>query len=58
MAEWLGAAYFNITGARLNIHTLEGTIAASPGDWVICGVAGEFYPCKPHIFEATYEPVT
>jgi hypothetical protein len=29
---------------------------AEPGDWVIRGVAGEFYPCKPDIFEATYEP--
>lgn len=30
---------------------------ASPGDWIIRGVAGEFYPCKPDIFEQTYEPV-
>jgi hypothetical protein len=30
---------------------------ASPGDWIIRGVKGEFYPCKPDIFEATYEPV-
>jgi hypothetical protein len=40
----------------LYIHTLEGTMAAGPGDWVIRGVAGEFYPCKPDIFGATYEP--
>jgi hypothetical protein len=39
----------------LSINTLEGTATASPGDWVIKGVAGEFYPCKPGIFEATYE---
>ncbi len=39
------------------INTLEGTMLASPGDWVIKGVKGEFYPCKPDIFEATYEPV-
>jgi hypothetical protein len=39
------------------ISTLEGTMVADVGDWVICGVAGEFYPCKPDIFEATYEPV-
>lgn len=41
----------------LNIVTLEGTHRADVGDWVICGVAGELYPCKPAIFEATYEPV-
>lgn len=43
---------------RIAIHTLEGVITASPGDWVIRGVQGEFYPCKPDIFEATYEPVS
>jgi hypothetical protein len=37
------------------IRTLEGEMTASPGDWVIKGVAGEFYPCKPDIFAATYE---
>lgn len=36
------------------IRTLEGTMHASPGDWIIKGVNGEFYPCKPDIFEATY----
>jgi len=41
----------------LIIHTLEGDITAQPGDWIIRGVVGEFYPCKPYIFEATYEPV-
>jgi hypothetical protein len=39
------------------VRTLEGTMAANPGDWVIQGIAGEFYPCKPGIFEATYEAV-
>jgi hypothetical protein len=39
----------------LRIETLEGTMRASLGDWVIKGVKGEFYPCKPDIFEATYE---
>ena len=38
------------------IVTLEGFMACSPGDWVITGVKGERYPCKPDIFEATYEP--
>lgn len=39
----------------LLIETLEGTHRANPGDWIIKGVAGEFYPCKPDIFAATYE---
>jgi len=42
---------------KLGIQTLEGVMWVSPGDWVICGVKGEFYPCKPDIFKATYEPV-
>ncbi|MFE6903801.1 hypothetical protein ACFVFJ_44470 [Streptomyces sp. NPDC057717] len=40
------------------IHTLEGDMTASTGDWIIKGVQGEFYPCKPDIFAATYEEVT
>ncbi len=39
------------------IETLEGDMSALPGDWIIRGVKGEFYPCKPDIFEATYEAV-
>lgn len=39
----------------IRITTLEGVMTVSSGDWVIRGVAGEFYPCKPSIFEATYE---
>lgn len=39
------------------IITLEGTMEAFPGDWIIKGVKGEFYPCKPDIFAATYEAV-
>lgn len=38
------------------IDTLEGPHHTRPDDWVIKGVQGEFYPCKPDIFEATYEP--
>lgn len=38
------------------IDTLEGTMKASPADWIIRGFAGEFYPCKPEIFVATYDP--
>lgn len=38
------------------IQTLEGRMRADLGDWIIRGVRGEFYPCKPEIFDATYEP--
>ena len=38
----------------LRIETLEGVMAANVGDWIIRGVKGEFYPCKPDIFAATY----
>jgi hypothetical protein len=41
----------------LIIHTLEGNHHASIGDWIIRGVFGEPYPCKPDAFNATYEPV-
>ena len=39
------------------VKTLEGQHIVCPGDWIIKGVKGEFYPCKPDIFEATYEKV-
>jgi hypothetical protein len=39
------------------IKTLEGGHIVCPGDWIITGVQGERYPCKPDIFDATYEPV-
>ena len=42
-------------GGRIDIHTLEGVMRAELGDWIIRGVMGELYPCKPDIFEATYE---
>ncbi len=42
---------------RLKVRTLGGDMLASPSDWIIKGVKGELYPCKPDIFEATYEPV-
>jgi hypothetical protein len=45
-------------GPTWEIHTLEGTMTANVGDWIIRGVAGEFYPCKPAIFDATYEEVS
>lgn len=43
------------TSAYIAIDTLEGIMSARAGDWVIRGVKGEFYPCKPDIFDATYE---
>ena len=46
-----------LIGPTMFIRTLEGTMSASFGDWIIRGVKGEIYPCKPDIFEATYEPV-
>ena len=45
-----------VNHARVSIKTLEGTMNADLNDWIIKGVKGEFYPCKPDIFEATYEP--
>lgn len=46
------------TDVETIIHTLEGDIKASPGDWVITGVNGEQYPCKPDIFLKTYQEVS
>ena len=43
---------------KMIIPTLEGGHKAVPGDWIIKGIKGEFYPCKPDIFEATYETCT
>jgi hypothetical protein len=48
-------------GQVMNVHgwvdTLEGGHTVCPGDWIITGIKGEHYPCKPDIFEATYEPL-
>lgn len=60
--EFCPLSYFNTdleTGAlSLMIQTLEGSMQASIGDYIIKGVKGEFYPCKPDIFEMTYDKVT
>lgn len=58
--DWIlatgGTARFHDEQDRfIAIDTLEGVMRANPGDWIIRGVAGEHYPCKPAIFEATYE---
>lgn len=54
----------NFIGKDIEVHhtfvtipTLEGDMKATVGDWIIKGVQGECYPCKPDIFEATYEEV-
>lgn len=39
----------------ISIFTLEGTMSATPGDWIIRGTAGEYYPCKPDVFADVYE---
>lgn len=44
--------------SKLHVCTLEGNMLANIGDYIIRGVKGEFYPCKPDIFEVTYEEVT
>lgn len=49
-----GRVLYTEEGTML-ISTLEGTMEAHPGDWIIRGVAGELYPCKSHIFDKTYE---
>lgn len=46
----------SVPDGKLFIPTLEGTMTANPGDWIIKGVNGEFYPYKPDIFDKTYEP--
>lgn len=44
-------------GDEIHIGTLEGVMIAKPGDWIIRGIKGELYPCKPDIFAASYDPV-
>lgn len=53
VAKWCGGQQ---TDNGIGIKTLEGVMLASYGDWIIKGVSGEFYPCKPEIFEKTYDP--
>lgn len=53
----LGKDIFEFKEDGVVIKTLEGDMRASIGDWIIKGVHGEFYPCKPDIFEKTYEKV-
>ena len=53
----LAQSFMEREPAALIINTLEGDMRADYGDWIIKGVNGEIYPCKPDIFEATYESV-
>lgn len=60
--NWLAQKGAALTGwtfhdTDITIPTLEGDHRATPGDWIIRGVAGEFYPCKPDIFAASYDEV-
>ena len=52
-----GLIDYTVENQGISIKTLEGVMRADPLDWIIKGVQGEFYPCKPDIFEATYEAV-
>ncbi|MCP1147935.1 MULTISPECIES: hypothetical protein [Bacillus] len=54
VGNWLDS-FTNIS--VIYIQTLEGNLIVSPNDYVIKGVKGEFYPCKPDIFQQTYEPI-
>jgi hypothetical protein len=65
LAHWCGGRYrYEVKPSDptdvaewIDIPTLEGVMRASKGDWIIRGVEGEFYPCKPGIFAATYERI-
>ena len=64
VAQWCGGTFVStmlpvnppIHVKEIHIKTLEGIMAAQPGDWVIQGVKGEFYPCRGDVFLATYTP--
>lgn len=68
MPQWLKDAYdegkvfnvgkYGLGPKEVHIKTLEGEMTATRGDWIIRGVKGEIYPCKPDIFAATYDAVT
>lgn len=55
--RFVGKKKVQLNGQNLVIPTLEGKMTASAGDWIIRGVHGEVYPCKPDIFQKTYESV-
>lgn len=53
----VGRDELSVNHYNLVIPTLEGIMYADEGDWIITGIKGEIYPCKPDVFEQTYEPV-
>ena len=55
--RWIDHTHARVQEGYLVIPTLEGPHMASPNDWIIKGIKGEFYPCKPDIFLATYDRV-
>ncbi|NCC96422.1 MAG: hypothetical protein EOM02_06225 [Synergistales bacterium] len=55
IVEAIKKGVVSVSYPYLYINTLEGVHKANPGDYIIRGVKGELYPCKPDIFEATYE---
>jgi hypothetical protein len=60
--KWDQGVFYRLTDetegvGTVHIPTLEGEMTAQRGDWIIKGIKGELYPCKPDIFEATYEAV-
>ena len=64
LMDWIceGGTYAKLRNIDMDnggivITTIEGEMVARPSDWIIKGVAGEFYPCKPEIFAATYDAV-
>lgn len=61
LPDWIKSAYENgdvqFLANAVTIRTLEGLMTGNREDWIIKGVRGELYPCKPDIFEATYESV-
>lgn len=58
LEAFMTGADWTCVDGYLAIVTLEGTMRADLGDWIIKGVKGEVYPCKPDIFAATYEPAS
>ena len=57
VCEWIGESATKWRDGNVIIKTLEGDMMASSGDYIIKGIGGEFYPCKPDIFDKTYEEV-
>lgn len=55
--EFVGGELPVVRDEKIFISTLEGVMRGDIGDWIIRGVKGELYPCKPDVFEATYEAV-